>query len=261
MAGLDGKVAVVTGGSKGIGKAIATRLAADGADCLLVARTAGDLETAAAEISGDTGRRIETFAADLRSLEACEATAAYARDIFDSVDILVNNAGATRGGPFLEVADDVWQDGFALKFWAAVRLSRLLWPDLVAARGTVINIVGGFARTPAPEFMIGGAVNAALANFSKALAGQGLVDDVNVNTVHPGQTVTDRMAGVLATRAAAAGVEPEEFKQRIIQRQGVRRLGQPEDIAALVAFLCSSDARHIQGVAVAVDGGANPAVM
>lgn len=252
---LTGKVAVITGGSRGIGAAIARRLAEEGADCLLAARTEADLSETAASISEATGRRVETCATDLRSLEGCEVLGAAAAEHFGRADILVNNAGATQGGPFLEVSDETWVDGFALKFWAAVRLSRIFWPQLKESNGTVVNIVGGFARTPAPDFLIGGSVNAALANFSKGLAGLGLRDDVNVNTVHPGQTVTSRLEEIFVTRAAAAGVTPEEFKQNIIDRQGLRRLGEPEDVANVVAFLCSPGSRHIQGVAVAVDGG------
>jgi len=253
---LSGKVAVITGGGRGIGRAITHRLATDGADCLIVARTTSELEATAREVGEQTGRRVETLSVDLRSLEGCEAVATALGDTFGRVDILVNCAGATQGGAFLEVADEVWLDGFALKFWAAVRLSRLLWPQLAEAHGSVINIVGGFARMPAADFMIGGTVNAALANFSKALAGLGLRDDVNVNTVHPGQTVTDRLGQIFETRAAQAGVTPEEFQRRIIERQGVRRLGRPEDVAALVSFLCSPEARHIQGTSISVDGGA-----
>ena len=253
---LTGKVAVVTGGSRGIGEAITERLSAEGVDCLIVARTAGDLEATATRISSATGRSVVWHAADLRTLEACESVRDRIQETLGGVDILVNCAGATQGGAFLDLADDVWLDGFALKFWAAVRLSRLLWPMLRESHGNVVNIVGGLARTPAPDIMIGGAVNAALANFGKALAGQGLRDDVNVNTVHPGQTVTSRLDELLTSRAAQAGVTPEEFKTRIIERQGVRRLGTPEDVANAVAFLCSPAARHIQGVALAVDGGA-----
>ena len=255
MVALEGQVAVVTGGSRGIGRAIASRLAADGADLFIAARTAEDLDATAAEIGATTGRRVETLAVDLRSLESCEGLGQTLEETYGRLDILVNCAGATQAGPFLELSDEVWHDGFDLKFWAAVRLARILWPHLAASRGTVINIVGGLARTPTPDIMVGGAVNAALANFSKALAGLGLRDDVNVNTVHPGPTVTDRMVKIFEKRAEAAGTTPEEFERQAIERQGVRRLGLPEDVAAVVAFLCSPAARHIQGVAIGVDGG------
>jgi len=256
MAGLEGRVAVVTGGSKGIGKAIAGALAAQGADCLIAARTDADLAATARSISDETGARIETCAGDLRTMEGCESLHRRAIDVFGGVDILINSAGATKGGPFLEQDDAAWQDGFALKFHAAVRLSRLFWPALVESHGTVVNIGGGLARTPAADIMVGGAVNAALANFSKALAGLGLRDDVNVNTIHPGQTVTERLTTILAARADAAGVTPEVFQQSLVEKQGIRRLGTPEDVAHLAVFLCLPDSRHIHGVSISVDGGA-----
>jgi 3-oxoacyl-[acyl-carrier protein] reductase len=256
MADLTGSVAVITGGSKGIGEAIARRLAADGADLVLAARTQADLSAAADSIGTETGRRVETVAVDLRTSEGAERLHSEATSAFDSIDILVNNAGATKPGPFLELSDEDWLDGFALKFHGAVRLSRLFWPDLVSSHGTVVNVVGGLARTPTPDITIGGAVNAACANFTKALAGLGLRDDVNVNAVHPGQTVTDRMGMILASRAEAAGVSPEEFQQGLVEKQGIRRLGDPTDVAAVVSFLCSPEARHVQGVAIGVDGGA-----
>ncbi|HKZ25301.1 MAG TPA: SDR family oxidoreductase [Acidimicrobiia bacterium] len=256
MKALSGKVAVVTGGGKGIGKAIAGALAGQGADLMIAARTEGGLAETARSIADESGVRVEICAGDLRTLEGCEHLQQTALDVFGRADILVNNAGATQAGPFLEQPDDVWQDGFALKFHAAVRLSRLFWPALTESHGTVINIVGGLARTPAADIMIGGAVNAALANFSKALAGLGLRDDVNVNTIHPGQTVTERLTTLLETRAAAAGVTREEFQQSLVEKQGIRRLGTPEDVANLAAFLCLPQARHIQGASISVDGGA-----
>ncbi|MDH3500726.1 MAG: SDR family oxidoreductase [Acidimicrobiia bacterium] len=256
MADLTGKVAVITGGSKGLGRAIAERLASDGADGIIAARTQADLEAAATAIARATGRTIETCAADLGTIEGCERLHEATRSVFDHVDILVNCAGATKAGPFLDLDDEAWADGFALKFFGAVRLCRLFWPQLVESRGTVINVSGGLARTPVPDIMIGGAVNAAFANFSKALAGLGLRDDVNVNVIHPGQTVTERFETLLATRAEAAGVSPEKFQEQITERQGVRRLGTPADVAAVAGFLCSPAARHVQGVAIAVDGGA-----
>ena len=253
---LEDKVAVVTGGSRGIGRTIARRLAEEGCDVVISARTAETLGKTSEEISAATGRRVVPVAADLATREGCETLHATATAEFDRVDILVNCAGATKGGPFLDLGDEVWQAGFNLKFFGAVRLSRLFWPQLAAAHGSVIHIVGGMARTPNPDFAIGGSVNAALANFGKALAGLGLKDDVNVNVVHPGQTRTERLDEMMADQAARSGETPEAVLEATVKRQGIRRLGTPEDVAELVVFLCSPAARHIQGTAISVDGGA-----
>lgn len=255
MGKLSGRVAVVTGGSQGIGRAIAVALADEGADLVLAARTEVDLERAAREIHDDSGRRAIVVAGDLRTVDGCEQLHAGALEAFGRVDILVNSAGATKAGPFLGLDDEAWLDGFALKFHGAVRLARLFWPDLVESHGTMINIVGGLARTPTPDVMIGGAVNAAFANFSKALAGQGLRDDVNVNTIHPGQTRTERHRTLMASRAEAAGVTPDEFEQSLLRKQGIRRFANPEDVANLAVFLCLPESRHIQGTSISLDGG------
>lgn len=253
---LTGKVAVVSGGSRGIGFAIAMELALRGCAVLLAAKTEANLVEARQRIADATGSRVEIVSGDLRTAGGCAAVHAALMDSFGRLDILINNAGATKGGDFLKQSDQVWQDGFALKFFACVRLSRLFWPQLVESRGSVVNIVGGFARTPDPNFLIGGAVNSAMANFSKGLSKRGKRDGVNVNAIHPGLTETGRVEELFEGRAALLGLSVSEVRARAVRNQGLRRLGAPEDVAKLVAFLCSADARHIQGTAIAVDGGA-----
>lgn len=253
---LEGKVAVVSGGSKGIGRGIARRLAMEGADVVIAARTRETLEQTARDITSATGRTIHAVEADLSELGGCEELHRRVAEAFGRTDILVNCAGAVKSGPFLDLPDDAWHAGFDLKFFGAVRLSRLFWPMLTEARGTVIMIDGGRARTPDPGFTIVGSVNAALASFGKALAGLGLRDDVNVNVVHPGMTRTERLEEIAVAQTAGTDQSVEEFIQAAIDRQGIRRLGTPEDIAEVVAFLCTPRARHVQGTAIAVDGGA-----
>ena len=249
-----GKVVVVSGGSRGIGRAIAAAFAGEGAQVVLAAVSEQNLAGAAQAIAATGAPAPLTVAGDLRTLEACEQVFARVREQFGRCDVLVNNAGATRAGGFLDLPDDAWQDGFALKYFACVRLSRLFWPLLIQAKGSVVNIIGGAARTPDAQFLIGGSVNAAVANFSKGLSKLGKRDGVNVNVIHPGMTETDRVADLLSQRAAASGKTIEELRAQAL-KDG---MGQPEDIAALALFLCTPQARHIQGTAIAVDGGATP---
>jgi 3-oxoacyl-[acyl-carrier protein] reductase len=261
MAGeYSGKIVVVTGGSRGIGRAIALAFAREGAQTVLAASSAAHLAAAAETIVGAGGHVPATVAADLRTLDGCASVFGEVKRHLGRCDILVNNAGATRAGNFVDLPDDAWTDGFALKFFGAMRLSRLFWPLLVAAQGHVVNVIGGAARTPSAEFMIGASVNAAFANFSKGLSKLGMRDGVNVNAILPGDTETERANELLAQRAAASGQSMEELRTANLAKSGVRRIGQPDDVAALALFLCSQKARHIQGTSIAVDGGATPGV-
>lgn len=255
---LKGKFALVTGASRGIGRAIAARLAAAGCEVALVARSREALDDQARFINAATGARAIALASDLSTEAGCIAAADGVLLEFGSLDILVNCAGDAKAGVFPAQADAEWASGFALKFFATVRLSRVLWPALKSRSGTIINIGGAAAYTPSANFMVGGAVNAALAHFTKSLSKQGLIDDVNVNIIHPGATLTDRMEDLIKQEAAAEGISADVVRHRNASRTGVRRLGHPEDIAEAVAFLCSPRARHIQGIGLAIDGGAAP---
>ena len=248
------KVVVVTGGSRGIGKAIAISFAREGAQTVLAASSQANLDAAASAV-GSAGPRPLTFAGDLKTLQACEALHAVVTEKLGRCDVLVNNAGATRSGNFLEMPDEAFHDGFALKYFACVRLSKLFWPMLKAAEGHVVNVIGGAARTPDPLFLVGGSVNAAMANFSKGLSGLGKRDGVNVNVIHPGLTETDRVTTLLQQRAQASGITPDQARKQQMEKDGLRRIGQPEDVAELALFLCTERARHVQGAAIAVDGG------
>ena len=249
-----GKIVVVSGGSRGIGLGIAAAFAARGAQTVLVASSPANLAAAADSMTGTV--RPDVCAADLRTEAGCKSVFEWVLQRHGRCDILVNSAGATRAGAFPAQGADDWQDGFALKFFGCVNLCRLFWPLLAVAGGHVVNVIGGAARTPDPGFLVGGAVNAAMHNFTKGLSGQGKRDGVNVNAILPGLTETGRVGQLFAQRAAATGKTVDEVRAEQIAREGLDRLGQPEDVAALALFLCSQAARHIQGVAIAVDGGA-----
>jgi NAD(P)-dependent dehydrogenase (short-subunit alcohol dehydrogenase family) len=255
-----GKVVVISGASRGIGRGIAAAFAKEGAQTVLASSSAERLAEAARSIGQAGGPQPITVAGDLRTLAGCEQVFNIVKDRFGRCDILVNSAGATKAGNFVDLTDEEWLDGYALKFFGCVRLCRLFWPMLKASHGTVINIDGGAARTPGADFTIGGSVNAAMANFSKALSKLGLKDDVNVNVIHPGTTDTERTNTLIEQRAKASGRSVEELRQENVARAGIRRMGTVEDIAALTLFLCGPAARHIQGAAIAVDGGGTPGV-
>jgi NAD(P)-dependent dehydrogenase (short-subunit alcohol dehydrogenase family) len=254
----EGKVVVVSGGSRGIGRAIAVAFAREGAQTVLASANEATLAEGAKAVAAAGGPAALTVAGDLRTLEACEQLFSKVNERLNRCDVLVNNAGATRGGNFFELADALWTDGFALKFHATVRLTRLFWPLLKQAHGNIVNIVGGAARTPGTDFLIGGSVNAAMANFSKGLTALGNRDDINVNVIHPGQTQTDRVEQLFQQFAKAQNKTVEQVRAEALSKSGLRRIGQPEDIAALAVFLCGPRARHIHGTAFAVDGGGTP---
>ena len=251
-----GKVAVVTGGSRGIGREIAASFAREGAQTVIVSSSAAHLDAASKTIAAAGGPAPVAVATDLRTLEGCRQAFEAVKNKFNSCDILVNSAGATRAGNFVDLPDEAWMDGYALKLFGCVRMCRLFWPMLKAAQGFVVNISGGAARSPGADFTIGGSVNAAMGNFSKGLSQLGKKDGVNVNVIHPGATETERFHQLLEQRAKASGKSIEELKDEATVKDGLRRLGTAEDVAALTLFLCSEKARHIQGTAIAVDGGA-----
>src|SRR6185369_16561769 len=157
----EGKVAVITGGSRGIGRAIAAAFAREGAQTVIASSSEANL-AAAAKTVAQAGTAPLTVTADLRKLEGCQQVLARVQERFKRCDILVNSAGATKAGNYLELPDDAWLDGYALKFFGCVRMCRLFWPLLKDAQGHVVNIIGGAARTPGADFTIGGSVNAAM---------------------------------------------------------------------------------------------------
>lgn len=251
---LQGKIALVTGANRGIGKAIALELAAAGCDLLLTARDRAALTAAAAEVAA-LGRRAETHAADLREDGAAEKLVELARERFGKLDILVNNAGASRRGDFFQQTDADWQSGFALKFFAQVRLCRAAWPMLKASGGSVVSIGGIGARAPVADYMIGSSVIGAQVAFMKALADLGKRDGVQVNMVHPGSVDTDRFRGRLDKIRKHTGLDEAAAIEQHRRELNITRFGTPEDVAGLVAFVVSPRGRWLHGTGIDMDGG------
>jgi NAD(P)-dependent dehydrogenase (short-subunit alcohol dehydrogenase family) len=251
---LQGKVALVTGSSRGIGRAIALELAALGCDILLTARDKAALDRVAAEVRA-AGRRAEIHAADLKGDAEPQRLVDIVKQHFGCLDILVNNAGASRRGDFFQQTDADWEAGFALKFFAQVRLCRAAWPLLKSSAGSVVAIGGVGARAPVADYMIGSSVIGAQAAFMKALADLGKRDGVQVNMVHPGSVETDRFRGRLDKVMKHTGLDEAAAIEHHRKELDITRFGQPADIAGLVGFIVAPRGRWLHGTAIDIDGG------
>jgi 3-oxoacyl-[acyl-carrier protein] reductase len=252
---LGGKTAIVTGASRGIGRAIALRLARDGAHTVLTARDADALGDAVKEIES-SGGHASVLPADLREADSAARIAEFAMKQTGRIDIVVNNAGATKRGDFVALSDEEWADGFALKLFGAVRLTRAAWPYLERTAGAVLFIAGIGGRTPGPQFAIGGSVTAALLSLTKCLSEAGLESGIRVNAINPGTIRTKRFDIRLEALAKETGLSREAAEQEYVRRAGVMRIGEPEDVADLVAYVVGPHGTFFNGAIIDIDGGA-----
>jgi 3-oxoacyl-[acyl-carrier protein] reductase len=257
--GLTGKVALVTGSSRGIGRGVALTLAEEGCDVMLTGRDDAALREVAGLIE-QRGRRAKYETIDLRRDDAGAALVSSVKENFGLLDILVNNAGATKRGDFLALTDADWQEGYALKFFAHVRLSRAAWPLLSAAQGSIVTIGGTSGRIPIAAFTIGSSVNAACAAFAKALADLGKTDHVQVNTIHPSYVETERLWRRIKADMEKTGKSEAEVREWHRQDINVTRFGTPEDIGGLIAFMVSRRGRWLHGATIDLDGGEVPSL-
>jgi NAD(P)-dependent dehydrogenase (short-subunit alcohol dehydrogenase family) len=251
---LSGRVALVTGASRGLGRAIALRLAQEGMHVALAARDAARLEAVAREISAH-GVEALPLVADLSQTASAARVIGEVMQRFKKLNLLVNNAGATKRGDFLALSDADWADGFALKFFGAMRLARAAWPHLGASRGMILNIGGIGGRTGEAEFAIGGSVNAAIGLVTKALADRGVQDGIRVLAIHPGTFETDRFVRRLKAHMTEHGLSADEARRSMLKEQGIARFGRPEELANLIAMLASDHVEFLQGSIIDMDGG------
>ncbi|HEX4043469.1 MAG TPA: SDR family oxidoreductase [Xanthobacteraceae bacterium] len=255
--GLKGKVALVTGSSRGIGRGIALALAAEGCDLMLTGRDAAALGETADAIR-KAGRRAGVAVLDLREPGAAETLIEQTKRELGGLDILVNNAGATKRGDFLSLTDADFADGYALKFFAHVRLARAAWPLLKERHGSLIAIGGTGGRKPTAEFTIGSSVNAAVAAFTKCLADRGKEEGVQVNCIHPSMVETDRLWKRIKAEMDRTSWPEDKARKEMCRGFGITRFGTVEDVADLVIFIVSKRGTWLHGATIDLDGGEIP---
>ena len=255
--GLQGKVALVTGGSMGIGKTTALALAKEGAQLAICARGLEVLQKTAGEIQAATGSRVLPVRADVSSLRDIEHLVATTAQELGGIDILINNAVNSVPGTFLELSDEAWLNHINVKIMGYVRCAREVIPHMRRrGGGRIINIGGMAARQVGHLTNSNGVTNASVANITKNLADQLAPDNILVNCIHPGTTRTPRQAMLLERRARDLGGNMEAAEREAVQHIPIGRMVEPEDIADLILFLVSERASAITGQVIAVDGGA-----
>ena len=256
---LDGKNAVITGGSKGLGLAIAKEMAASGANVAILARDPGTLEAARAQIASSTNGKVVAVACDVSKAESIEAAMAKVAAELGPVDILVNNAGQASGQAFETIADAQWQYDLDLKLFAAIRTTRLVWDGMKARKwGRVINVLAISAKAPGARSAPSSVSRAAGMALSKIMAAEGAPHGILVNSLLVGQIESDQLARGFKARGGDGRYG--DFLAQAGSRLPLGRVGKAEEFAAIATFLASEQGGYVTGDAINVDGGLSPAV-
>ena len=258
--GLAGRIALITGGSKGIGRAVATALAREGAHLAICARGKAALDAAAEELRA-LGVQALGVPTDMTDREAVERFVAAAAQHYGRIDILINNAVTSTQNTFDALSDEEFRYHIDVKLMGYIRCARAVWPHMRRnGWGRIVNVAGMSARIVTEYRMTNGVVNSAVTNFTKHLAEQTGKDGITVNAIHPGYTWTPRLQGILERWAELEHISLDEASRRRCAEIPSGRFIQPEDIAALIVFLCSDMASAITGQAIAVDGGSGRSI-
>jgi len=255
--GLQDKVAIVMAASKGLGRACATALAAEGASVTIGARTAQALEGTAQEIQRATGSRVLAVPTDVTRAQDVETIVAATVREFGRIDILVNNAGGPPAGKFESFGDAQWQAAFELNLLSTVRLVRLVVPHMrKTGSGRIITIVSTSVKQPIDGLLLSNAIRSGVVGLAKTLSVELAPDSITVNNVCPGRILTDRFRQIyhIAERVQQ-GVSEEAALKEVARDVPMGRIGKPEELGAFVAFLASQQAAYITGTTIQVDGG------
>lgn len=253
--GLKDRVALVAGSSRGLGRAIAEELAAEGANLVLCARGEGALREARAAVE-QLGVRAVSVAADLADPEHVERVVTAAQREFGRVDILVTNAGGPPAGPFESHGPEAWQSAVRLNLESALNLTRAVLPGMKERRwGRILHVTSIAVKQPVDGLILSNSVRAAVTGFARTLANEVAPWGITVNCLLPGYTRTDRLEELAQRNAESRGTTPEEARAQWEREIPMGRLGEPREFAALAAFLASERASYITGTSIQVDGG------
>jgi len=257
---LDGRTAVVTGGSKGLGLAIAEEYAKSGADVTILARDQGTLNEAKARIqAGAPGRKVAAISCDVSKAADIRRTYDQIIPEFGKIDIFVNNAGTSRTMAFENISDETWQEDLDLKMFAAIRFSRLVWAGMKQRKwGRIINVLNTFAKAPAGNSAPTSVSRAAGMALTKVMAGEGGEHNILVNAMLVGLIMSDQW--VKRHAAQAPNMDFDEFARNLAKGTPLGRIGTAEEFANLACFLASEQGSFITGTAINVDGGRSPVV-
>jgi NAD(P)-dependent dehydrogenase (short-subunit alcohol dehydrogenase family) len=259
---LGGKVAFVTGASKGIGRAVAEQLAREGAEVVITARTAEPLETAAKQITAATGSTIVPMAGDMSLMPDVQRCVDATLARFGKIDILVTCAGSSPGGLLEDLTEDQWMSSLNLKFLGYVRSVRAVIPHMrVRGEGSIVLVVGNDGLKPSYWEMTAGVANAADINFASSVAEQYGRFGVRINTVNPGPVHTDRWDTLEKAFARDKGVTQDRAHELATRSIPFGRICEPGEVAALVTFLASPRASFINGAHIPIDGAQRKAIM
>ena len=254
--GLQDKVALVAAASQGLGRAVADELAAEGSNLIICSRSQAKLETVANQIEERTGSRVAAIAGDLSQIEDIQRIVDHGIERFGRIDILVTNIGGPPAGKFESLSQQQWDIAARSLLTSVVELTRLVLPGMKERRwGRILNITSIAAKQPVENLILSNSLRAAVTGFAKTLADEVAEHGITVNNILPGYTLTERVEQLAGTVAEKEGVEIDEVKRRWEAQIPMKRLGRPEEFAALAAFLVSERASYITGSSVAADGG------